>query len=162
MSTNNYRKPFNPELFKKLDRLGKDTVKEYFKKQGCYLIDNVFNEFAVDLIEIKTAPGNMLEIVSYWEVEIRQTWKTGKFHYPTLRLPMRKMKFKGANFCVVNSNQSWMMIIPAELLETSTVEYVENKYSNGHAEPFISIKVEDCKMVQLAESEPDDPDELYS
>lgn len=156
MSTNKFRKPFDRKLYLENDKKAKEVVKEAFKNSGRLLMDNVFNEFGVDLLEVeKTAPTE-ISILNTVECEVKQGWTGSKYPFPTIRIPMRKMKLRGSIFCVVSSDFSHMWVIEPEVIENSSIELVSNKYSNGNKEEFISVKPEDCILVSINDEGEDD------
>lgn len=79
--SNEVRKPFDKKLHAANDPPARKIVKEYLKKQGIIVEDNL-NQFGVDLV----SPDGSLQI----EVEHRLSWKEEEFPFDQVNIPRRK------------------------------------------------------------------------
>ena len=76
-------KPFDRDMFEKVDSLAREATKKYISSRGYEAIDNP-NKYGADLI---------VEGVCYVECECKLVWDSLNFPYKTIHLPTRKEKF---------------------------------------------------------------------
>lgn len=136
-------KKFNQDTFDRTDRKARDLVKDFAIRTGCdYVVDNP-DVYGADLIA--SYKGREFFI----EVEIRESWKTGKLPFRTVRLPIRKEKFidDSIRFCMLNASCTDMLVIdPSEYTTELARVYVDGEHVD---ETFMVFKKENVKEYKL-------------
>lgn len=156
MSTNSFRKPFNKQLHEENDQKAKDAAKKLLKQLPAYrkliIQENILSEFEADLMALKHSKNEQGQDVftseSLVEVEVKVSWKDGRYPYDTVRIPARKLKFIGADWMMVRADGKAALYIPAAVVEKAPITYEKNKDSNGEKEPFITVSPKDCKFLE--------------
>lgn len=127
------RKPFDPKLHEKNDKIARDIAKKAFLSQYNYtLVDNP-DIYGPDLMAYQND-----EFLGFVEVEIKQYWKDHK-HFPssTLHIPQRKNKFLVYGitnipvpivFCVLSADLKGIYWIEGENLINCQTIFKPNKY----------------------------------
>ncbi len=134
------RKPFDRELYDRYDGMARDYAKHELEAAG-YSIEDNERKMGVDLIVRKDG-----DILFYVECEIK-TALDKPFHYKTLQLPERKLKFCGLShptlFTLFNTKGDKYFAVWDKFVRASPLKEVYNKYVSNR-EFFFQIPVVDC------------------
>lgn len=118
-------KKFNKSLYEKYDALGKETVKHFMNQMGYTLVSEEEAYKSHDLIITKG--DDELRV----EIQVCTSWKTLKFPYPTINMPIRKKANTCDLFITVNHNGSALLVIPMETMLRSPVITKDTCYTKG-------------------------------
>jgi hypothetical protein len=144
----NITKPFDINLFNEHDKIAKDVVIDYYKKENILFQENP-DKYDVDLIHVED--GNILMGI---EVEHRMNWKGTNFPYSTINVPARKYKYSNRNYktfyCALNMPFTAMFVMDLNKLNECNIIENKNKYVHT-GELFYSVPLYYGKIVYLNE-----------
>ena len=152
-------KPFDKELFKKNDKLGRKYAKHFLprilrekdpKKYHSVEVKDNQDVYGPDL-----CCYNEGELVGYFETEIKHNWVSDKFPFQDLQIPERKAKWidghKGlpVTFCVLSKpvgNDSVpsiqnMVTVKGRTMSKCPLQVIPNKFM-PHGEKFFKIPID--------------------
>ena len=130
-------KQFDPALHNQFDALAKRKAMRWFARHGIHSFENP-DRFGVDLI----VPN-----LGYCEVEVKTGWKHGRFPFPSLHLPYRKLKFiqldQPTMFIVWNAGLDRLIWVEDWAINPEPVE-LDNKFMDR--EKFFDIALTACQQ----------------
>jgi hypothetical protein len=126
-------KPFDKDMFDKVDRAAREATKDYIASKGYRAIDNP-NKYGADLI----VPG-----IAYVECECKLVWGDEKFPWTEVNLPQRKDKFNKLElpcmFFVWNKSFTRCVKFNTGHVQRADLVEVSNKYIES-GEKFFKVK----------------------
>lgn len=143
------RKPFSTELFNENDEKARNAVMQAINDDDLYVRNND-DKYGPDLCVYRGYKHKF-----YIEVEIKHTWKDGTkpFPFPTVQVAARKLKYsksttKLVEFWLLSSDLKSAVIILDNVLESSPIQVVPNKYE-PEGEEFVQVPIEHCTLRRL-------------
>ena len=144
-------KYFDRHLYNKADTLAKKVMSDWLKYAGYGNIDSEEN-YGVDISCVKDGTNY------YFETEIKYGWKTiWPDSWDEIRIPYRKKKIidkwtkngcdGGLTFVIFRKDCKKAWFMKGELVNTSEVKPVDNKFQKG--EDFYHIKVKDATLMDM-------------
>ena len=140
----------NPEWALNEDRIGRQTCIDNiptFIDEISYIEEHP-DKYDIDLISY----NKDREIYKYVEAEHSNSWKTIKFPYKRMNVPIRKKKFfikyPNSLYVMVNENSTCMGVVHSEDILNSYIREVSNKY-NKRGEYFYSVSLGDIEFYVL-------------
>lgn len=130
-------KKFNQKLHDEVDPPSRAVIIQYFAKKGIQFQSNP-DKYGIDLI---SSFGECLELE-------HRTCFTESFPFPTVNIPLRKLKFfqsnPGCNYCVINNDFTKCGICPGGRIQL----YLDKMYANGN-DWFLKIPKEEFLWIKL-------------
>lgn len=144
------RKPFNPELYEANDLEARLRVIDFFEQKFArhgLEIGNSEDPYAPDIEVRKNG-----DVKAHIEVEVKQAWDYGDFPFSTIQLPERRKKSAeiGSRFAVLNKHFTRMAYIKPDVLLSSPLVEVKNKYV-PEGEMFYQVSVDNVDFYKLRE-----------
>lgn len=158
MSNNSFRKPFNKNLFKVYDKKAKEAAPAILKQipeyKNLLIKENMLTEFGYDLDGLEHTKNelnqNIFTSVKQVECEVKLSWKTGKYPFSSIRIPARKLKFKGSDWLMFREDCKAAIHIPASVVSESPIISMKTKVSGESEELFIEITdLRLCKFLEI-------------
>ena len=143
-------KPFSQELHAKHDPRARQAVARMLEKRGLIAYENP-DRYGIDILVYRCTykPYSVYgALVGRVETEVKACWKTEKFPYPTVHIPLRKAKFIGASrkcrtyFVLFNNLLTVSVWVPAAVVWSADRANVPNKYMDS--EEFFDIPINQC------------------
>lgn len=146
-------KRFSKELYDKYDNEGRRVAKLVFEQLFDYEVREPEGENArYDTDYVLYYNGKFF---AYLEVEVKTTWRGRVFPFPTINVPMRKMKFITPNartiFCLVNESSTHCLIIDGMDVYHAQKQEVPNKYMER--EVFKQVALNKAVIIKVPKAE---------
>lgn len=142
----NIPKKFDLNLYNQNDKIYKDKVIEYFRKEGIELIENP-DRYGIDLLNL-----NEDVIIMGFEVEHRFNWSGDVFPYTTINVPYRKGKFVSDKYktyyCALNKEFTIIFLLDMDKLKSCKIKENKNKYIN-EGEMFYSVPINIGEFIHI-------------
>tara|TARA_R100001480_G_scaffold63449_1_gene75742 strand:+ start:1022 stop:1591 length:570 start_codon:yes stop_codon:yes gene_type:complete len=145
-------KPFDLDLYKRTDALGKDGVikelQKYFPSN--YTIKETEDRYAVD-ITVLDSTGTPY---CYVEVEVKEDWHDNVWPFKSMHVPQRKNKFanlgKQTIFITFNADCTGYVACDNKTMLASSLKEIPNRYISSN-EFFYDVNLNDIHRNDLTQ-----------
>lgn len=137
------RKPFDASLYAEHNAIAVMAGLNYLSSCGRDAIQENDDKYGVDLLHSK---GSL-------EVEVKLSWKGGRFPFAEINVPYRKLKYfgtPGCEFLMLAANRKDFLVISGASIMQCAVEEQSNKYV-ASGEQFFKVPVTLAKFASFIE-----------